>query len=156
VLPWHCTTILLSQTLWPPSPHKSSIHVCIEERYEQKIPYFDFKPWLMKLFFMISCGLQRRATNNSAYIFFFSLSKGLDNAQSFHGYILLTKVFSHLILLFNITCAGAHFIIRGTMMNRRHLYLCEHLHQGCQLNAKRAIHESIPRASVTYIKGGLL
>jgi len=47
--------------------------------------------------------------------FFFSLSKGLDNSQSFLGYVLLTKLF----LLFSITCTGAQFIIGGIMMNRR-------------------------------------
>jgi len=40
--------------------------------------------------FIISCGLQSRA----AYIFyFFTLSQGLDDAQSFFGYVLSAKLF---------------------------------------------------------------
>jgi len=37
---------------------------------------------------MFSCSL----TSKASYIFFFTLSKGLDDAQSFIGYVLLTKL----------------------------------------------------------------
>jgi len=37
---------------------------------------------------MFSCSL----TSKASYIFFFTLSKGLDDAQSFLGYVLLTKL----------------------------------------------------------------
>jgi len=57
-------------------------------------------------FFSISCGIYLRA----AYIFcFFTLSKGVDDAQSFLGYILSTSlyVFTHSIL-FRIKCTLRH------------------------------------------------
>jgi len=42
------------------------------------------------MFLIISCGLQSRA----AYIFyFFTLAKGIDDAQSFLGYVLSTELF---------------------------------------------------------------
>jgi len=53
---------------------------------------FDCKPLVIK-YLIISCGLQSRV----AYIFYlFTLSQGLDDAQSFFGYILSTKLFFHI------------------------------------------------------------
>jgi len=58
-----------------------------------------------KVFFIISCGLQSRG----GYIFFFSLSKGHDDAHSFLGYVLLTKLpFRIVFPLFSITCLLRH------------------------------------------------
>ena len=83
------------------------------------IPHLlDCKPRLIKLFFhhfvrlTIKGGLQSRA----AYIFFFSLSKCLDDAESFFGYVLLTKPsFRIIFLLFSIMCTS---VTGGIMMNR--------------------------------------
>jgi len=60
-----------------------------------EIPYLlDCKPRLLKLFFIILCGLQSRA----AYIvFFFILSKSSRYVQFFLGYVLLTKLFFHIL-----------------------------------------------------------
>ena len=66
----------------------------------------------IKFFFIISCGLQPRVTYNSAYIFFFSLLKALDNAQSFLGYVLL-KVFT--FYLFTLQ----HHVCRCALHHRR-------------------------------------
>jgi len=54
------------------------------------LPYlFDYKPRLIKHFFIISCGLQSRA----AYILdLFTLSKSIDDVQSFLGCIFSTKL----------------------------------------------------------------
>jgi len=63
----------------------------------------------------IKSGLQSRA----AYLFFFSLSKCVDDAQSFLGYVLLTKPsFCIIFPLFSIMCAS---VTGGIMMNRRQL-----------------------------------
>jgi len=58
-------------------------------------------------------GLQSRA----AYIFFFNLSKRLDDTQFFLGYVLLTKPSFRIIFpLFSIMCTS---VTGGIMMNRR-------------------------------------
>jgi len=43
---------------------------------------------------------------------------GLDEPQSFFGYIVLTKLFLVYFLLFHIMCTS---VTGGLMMNRRHL-----------------------------------
>ena len=105
-------TNLFCHRLWPPLLHKSSIHIRIEERHEQKIGKIWTKKNNIKFFFIISCGLQPRVTYNSAYIFFFSLLKALDNAQSFLGYVLL-KVFT--FYLFTLQ----HHLHRCALHHRR-------------------------------------
>jgi len=68
-----------------------------------------------KVFFIISCSLQSRA----AYIFyFFTLSKGIIDAQSFLGCIFLNQTFFSQSMRFNITCTSVTGVI---MMNRRQL-----------------------------------
>ena len=55
--------------------------------------FFDCKSRLIK-FYIISCGLQSRA----AYILFFTLSKDIDDAQLFLGYVFLDKaLISHTV-----------------------------------------------------------
>ena len=76
-------------------------------------PYKAFFHHFVRL--TIKGSLQSR----TAYIFFFSLSKCLDDAQSFLGYVLLTKPSLRIIFpLFSIMCTS---ITGGIMMNRRQL-----------------------------------
>jgi len=51
-----------------------------------------------------------------AYIYFFTLSKGIDDSLSFLGYVLSTKPSFCLHVLFSMTCT---YVIGGITMNRR-------------------------------------
>jgi len=59
--------------------------------------FFDCALWLINFVFIFSCGF--------SIFYFFSFLKGIDDAQSFLGYVLLTKLCSYCIL-FSITCAS--------------------------------------------------
>ena len=92
---------------------------------KMKLPYlFDCKPWLIKFFFIISCGLRSRV----AYIFLNLIERSqfttfTCDAQPFLGYVLPTKLFLN-YLLFSITpsqerlwwiegnCGGVNVITR--------------------------------------------
>jgi len=82
------------------------------------VPYIHCKPRLITFFkhfvrLMINVNFQSRAAYN---FYLFTISKGIDNAQSFFGNVLSTKLSSHSIL-FNITCTS---FTEGSM-NRRQL-----------------------------------
>jgi len=67
---------------------------------------------LTKIFLIISWVL----SSGAAYIFFFTLSKCIDDAQFFLGYVFFDQtLFSHCIIC-NITCIS---VTEGIMMNRR-------------------------------------
>jgi len=69
-----------------------------------RLPYlFDCKPWLIKFFFINSCGLSRAAY----HFYFFTSLKGrpIDDDQFFFGYVLLTKLSFRILFLLSITCA---------------------------------------------------
>ena len=74
----HCTLlpyIFISLSWW--CHDSTSNDMCFAQ-----LPYLlDCNPRLIKFFFIISCRLQSRAD----YIFFFSLSKYIDDAQFFFG-----------------------------------------------------------------------
>jgi len=66
-----------------------------------------------------------RLTIEAVYTFVSSISKGLNDAQSFLGYVFSTKLSFRIIFpLFSITSTRAHSITGGNMMNRRQLQWC--------------------------------
>jgi len=60
----------------------------------------------------------RAAYNQGRIIFFFSLSKGTDDAQSFLGYVFFDQTLISHSILFSTTCTS---VSAGIMMNRRQL-----------------------------------
>jgi len=106
---------------------------------QEKIPYlFDGEQRLRKLFFIISCGLQSRSGCNQGRLilfYFFTLSKAIDNAHSFLGYIFFNQNLFSLSVPFSIMCTS---VTEGIMMNRRQFAVAKHHYPGCQLNTKRA------------------
>jgi len=66
------------------------------------------------------------------FFYFFTLSWGIDHAQSFLAtFCRANSLLAHSII-FSITCTS---VTRGIMMNRRQLYIISY--QDCQLNTKR-------------------
>jgi len=101
------------------------------------VPYlFDCKPRLIKFF----------SSFRGAYIFFFSLSKGLGNAQSFLGYNVLTKL-SFRIVFSSAWRANVH------APSQEGLWCTEDSFSGLSIITKHAILNA-KRASIwKYLRG---
>ena len=90
---------------------------------------FDCKPRHLSSF--RAAYFQARLT----LFFFFTLSKGLDDAQSFLGYVLSTKLSFR--ILFS-SAPRAHPVAENIMMKGKQLQWCKHHYHMVAKNAKRA------------------
>ena len=93
-----CATVDSKRDLW------SGEKICA-----MHIPYsFDCKPQIIVFFHFMRPIIKGGWQSRAPYIFFFTLWKGIDDAQFFLDYLLSTKISSHSVI-FSITYTLHHW-----------------------------------------------
>jgi len=79
----------------------------------------------------------------AAYVFYFvTLSKRINDAQSFLGYLVFEQTLISHYILFSIMCRLRHrrdYVEEKAVLNVKHHYM------GCQLNSRSARTQNCPR-----------
>ena len=97
-----------------------------DKTYNEVLYIFDCNWRIIKLF---SSFLAAFNQGRLTFLYFFTLSKGMDDAQPFLGKVLSTKLSFRILLS---SASRAHPSQVGLWWNSRQLWWCKHHYQSCQ------------------------